>query len=58
MKTILLVLLVIALGFLLLILGYIMLKYLGIIYDRIDEYFDMRERAREQEEIYKFKKNL
>ena len=58
MKTILIILLGIALGFLLLIMGYIMLKYLEIIFRRIDEYFIDRELRREQEEIYKFKKNL
>ena len=44
--------------FLLSIMGYIMLKYLEIIFRRIDEYFIDRELTHEQEEIYKFKKNL
>ena len=44
--------------FVLCIITHILWRYLGIIYNRIDEYFDMRERTHEQEEIYKFKKNL
>lgn len=59
---ILLILLGMAIGivsvFLLSIMGYIMFKYLRIIFDRIDDYFIQREIEQEQEEIYKFKKNI
>lgn len=44
--------------FLLSILGYIMIKYLRIIFDRIDDYFIQRELEQEEQEIYEFKKNI
>lgn len=44
--------------FLLSISGYIMIKYLRIIFDRIDDYFIQREIEQEQKEIYEFKKNI
>ena len=44
--------------FLLSIMGYIMIKYLRIIFDRIDDYFIQRELEQEQKEIYEFKKNI
>lgn len=44
--------------FLLSILGYIMIKYLRIIFDRIDDYFIQRELEQEQKEINEFKKNI
>lgn len=48
----------IVLGFLLLIMGYIMIKYLGVIFRRIDYYFIMREIEKEQKEIHDFKRKL
>ena len=44
--------------FLLLIMGYIMIKYLRIIFDRIDDYFIWRELEQEEQEINDFKRNL
>ena len=44
--------------FLLSIMGYIMIKYLRIIFDRIDDYFIQRELEQEEQEINEFKKNL
>ena len=44
--------------FLLSIMGYIMIKYLRIIFDRIDNYFMQKEIEQEQQEIYEFKKNI
>ena len=44
--------------FLLSIMGYIMIKYLGVIFRRIDYYFDQREIEKEQKEIYDFKRKL
>ena len=44
--------------FLLSIMGYIMFKYLRIIFDRIDDYFIQREIEQEEKEIYEFKKNI
>lgn len=44
--------------FLLSILGYIMFKYLRIIFDRIDDYFIQREIEQEEKEINEFKKNI
>ena len=44
--------------FLLSIMGYIMFKYLRIIFDRIDNYFMQKEIEQEQQEIYEFKKNI
>lgn len=62
MKIILTIVLGMAIGlvsvFLLSIMGYIMIKYLRIIFDRIDDYFIQRELEQEQKEIYEFKKNI
>lgn len=44
--------------FLLSIMGYIMIKYLRIIFDRIDDYFIQREIEQEEQEINEFKKNI
>jgi hypothetical protein len=44
--------------FLLSIMGYLMIKYLRIIFDRIDDYFIQREMEKEEKEIDKFKRNL
>lgn len=44
--------------FLLSIMGYIMFKYLRIIFDRIDNYFMQKEIEQEQKEINEFKKNI
>ena len=44
--------------FLLSIIGYIMIKYLRIIFDRIDDYFIQRELEQEEQEINDFKRNL
>ena len=44
--------------FLLSIMGYIMIKYLRIIFDRIDDYFIQRELEQEEQEINEFKKKL
>ncbi len=44
--------------FLLSIMGYIMMKYLRIIFDRIDDYFIQREIEQEEQEINEFKKNI
>lgn len=44
--------------FLLSIMGYIMIKYLRIIFDRIDNYFIQRELEQEEQEINEFKKNI
>ena len=44
--------------FLLSIMGYIMIKYLRIIFDRIDDYFIQRELEQEEQEINEFKKNI
>ena len=44
--------------FLLSIMGYIMIKYLRIIFDRIDEYFMQKELEQEEKEINEFKKNI
>lgn len=44
--------------FLLSIMGYIMIKYLRIIFDRIDDYFIQRELEQEEQEINDFKRNL
>ena len=44
--------------FLLSIMGYIMFKYLRIIFDRIDDYFIQRELEQEEQEINEFKKNI
>ena len=44
--------------FLLSISGYIMINYLRIIFDRIDNYFVQKELEQEQKEIYEFKKNI
>lgn len=45
-------------AFLLSIMGYIMFKYLRIIFDRIDDYFIQRELEQEEQEINDFKRNL
>ncbi len=37
---------------------YILMKYVHRAFERIDLYFDLKDMAKEQEEIYKFKKNL
>lgn len=37
---------------------YILMKYVHRTFERIDLYFDLKDMAKEQEEIYKFKKNL
>lgn len=62
MKIILTILLGMAIGlgsvFLLSIMGYIMFKYLKIIFDRIDDYFIQRELEQEEQEINDFKRNL
>ena len=62
MEIILMILLGMAIGlgsvFLLSIMGYIMFKYLRIIFDRIDDYFIQREIEQEEKEIYEFKKNI
>ncbi len=62
MKIILTIVLGMAIGivsvFLLSILGYIMIKYLRIIFDRIDDYFIQRELEQEEQEINEFKKNI
>ena len=44
--------------FLLSIMGYIMIKYLRIIFDRIDDYFIQRELEQEEQEINDFKRKL
>lgn len=44
--------------FLLSIMGYIMIKYLRFIFDRIDDYFIQRELEQEEQEINDFKRNL
>ena len=44
--------------FLLSIMGYIMFKYLRIIFDRIDDYFIQKELEQEEQEINDFKRNL
>lgn len=44
--------------FLLSIMGYIMIKYLRIIFDRIDDYFIQRELEQEEQEINEFKRKL
>ena len=44
--------------FLLSIMGYIMIKYLRIIFDRIDDYFIQKELEQEEQEINEFKKNI
>ena len=44
--------------FLLSIMGYIMIKYLRIIFDRIDNYFMQKELEQEQKEIYEFKRKI
>lgn len=62
MKIIIMILLGMAIGlgsvFLLSIMGYIMFKYLRIIFDRIDDYFIQREIEQEEQEINEFKRNL
>ena len=62
MKIILTIILGMAIGlvsvFLLSIMGYIMIKYLRIIFDRIDNYFIQRELEQEEQEINEFKKNI
>lgn len=62
MEIILTILLGMAIGlgsvFLLSIMGYIMIKYLRIIFDRIDDYFIQRELEQEEQEINDFKRNL
>ena len=62
MRIILTILLGMAIGlgsvFLLSIMGYIMFKYLRIIFDRIDDYFIQRELKQEEQEINDFKRNL
>ena len=62
MKIILTIILGMAIGlgsvFLLSIMGYIMIKYLGVIFRRIDYYFDQREIEKEQKEINDFKRKL
>ena len=62
MKIILTIILGMAIGlvsvFLLSIMGYIMIKYLRIIFDRIDEYFMQKELEQEEKEINEFKKNI
>ena len=62
MKIILTIVLGMAIGlgsvFLLSIMGYIMIKYLRIIFDRIDNYFIQRELEQEEQEINEFKKKL
>lgn len=62
MEIILTILLGMAIGlgsvFLLSIMGYIMFKYLRIIFDRIDDYFIQKELEQEEQEINEFKKNL
>ena len=62
MEIILTILLGMAIGlgsvFLLSIMGYIMIKYLRIIFDRIDDYFIQKELEQEEKEIYEFKKNI
>mgnify|MGYP007022354904 CR=1 FL=1 len=45
-------------AFLLSIMGYIMFKYLRIIFDRIDNYFMQKELEQEEQEINDFKRNL
>lgn len=62
MKTILTIILGMAIGlgsvFLLSIMGYIMIKYLRIIFDRIDDYFIQKELEQEEQEINDFKRKL
>lgn len=62
MEIIIMILLGMAIGlgsvFLLSIMGYIMIKYLRIIFDRIDDYFIQRELEQEEQEINDFKRNL
>lgn len=62
MKIIMTIVLGMAIGlgsvFLLSIMGYIMIKYLRIIFDRIDDYFIQRELEQEEQEINEFKKNI
>lgn len=62
MKIILTIVLGMAIGlgsvFLLSIMGYIMIKYLRIIFYRIDDYFIQRELEQEEQEINEFKKKL
>lgn len=62
MKIIIMILLGMAIGlgsvFLLSIMGYIMIKYLRIIFDRIDDYFIQRELEQEEQEINDFKRKL
>ena len=58
MKMILWIVISIVSIYLLSIMGYIMIKYLGVIFRRIDYYFDQREIEKEQKEIYDFKRKL
>ena len=58
MKMILWIVISIVSIYLLSIMGYIMIKYLGVIFRRIDYYFDQREIEKEQKEIYDFKRQL
>ena len=62
MKIILTIILGMAIGlgsvFLLSIMGYIMIKHLRFIFDRIDDYFIQRELEQEEQEINDFKRNL
>lgn len=59
---ILLILLGIAVGLLIIFIGYvglyILMHYLDILEDRVDEYFRERQAEKEREEIERFKKNL
>lgn len=59
---ILLILLGIAVGLLIIFIGYvglyILMHYLDILEDRIDEYFRERQAEKEREEIERFKKNI
>ena len=58
MKMILWIVISIVSIYLLSIMGYIMIKYLRIIFDRIDDYFIQRELEQEEQEINDFKRNL
>lgn len=59
---ILLILLGIVVGLLIIFIGYvglyILMHYLDILEDRIDEYFRERRAEKEREEIERFKKNI
>lgn len=40
------------------IMGYLMVRHIATIFEKIDMYYDLKDMSKEQEEIYKFKKNL